>query len=239
MNRKGFTLIELLIVVAIIAILAAIAVPNFLEAQTRARVGRIHGDLRSFATAMESYRIDNNAYPLYFNSHDGSGFASNVAWEATFASYLLTTPVSYMSALLHDPYSLKFGSSSPGGSPQGGSGKAETYTYFYRRTWPVGQGGWYAPAGAFLYSGDFLRRDLVGKAYDCYNHEGWFLSNVSYNTSAQWVMGSAGPNQMFPTLQRAQTPEYGTAWNNPLFPDLCYDPTNGTKSEGDILRFGP
>src|SRR5688572_16324926 len=64
MNRRyGFTLIELLIVVAIIAILAAIAVPNFLEAQTRAKVTRVKSDLRSIATGIESFRVDNNKYP--------------------------------------------------------------------------------------------------------------------------------------------------------------------------------
>jgi type II secretion system protein G len=60
---SAFTLIELLIVVAIIAILAAIAVPNFLEAQTRSKVSRAQADMRSLATAIESYRVDNNSYP--------------------------------------------------------------------------------------------------------------------------------------------------------------------------------
>ena len=59
----GFTLIELLIVVAIIAILAAIAVPNFLEAQTRAKVSRVKADMRSMATALEAYVIDYNSFP--------------------------------------------------------------------------------------------------------------------------------------------------------------------------------
>jgi len=58
MKLKGFTLIELLIVVAIIAILAAIAVPNFLEAQVRSKVSRAYNDMRNLATALESYRID-------------------------------------------------------------------------------------------------------------------------------------------------------------------------------------
>lgn len=63
--RRAFTLIELLIVVAIIAILAAIAVPNFLEAQTRAKVTRVKTDMRTVATALETYRIDNSGYPEY------------------------------------------------------------------------------------------------------------------------------------------------------------------------------
>lgn len=63
--RYAFTLIELLIVVAIIAILAAIAVPNFLAAQTRAKVSRVTADMRSIATAFETYRLDNGAYPEY------------------------------------------------------------------------------------------------------------------------------------------------------------------------------
>ncbi len=60
---KGFTLIELLIVVAIIGILAAIAVPNFLNAQIRAKVARAYADEKSIGTALEAYRLDQNAYP--------------------------------------------------------------------------------------------------------------------------------------------------------------------------------
>lgn len=59
----GFTLIELLIVVAIVAILASIAVSNFLEAQVRSKVARANSDLRTIATALETYRVDLNRYP--------------------------------------------------------------------------------------------------------------------------------------------------------------------------------
>ena len=62
MVRKGFTLIELLIVVAIIGILAAIAVPNFLNAQIRAKVSKVQADFRSLATAIESYRLEFGNY---------------------------------------------------------------------------------------------------------------------------------------------------------------------------------
>jgi prepilin-type N-terminal cleavage/methylation domain-containing protein len=62
-NISGFTLIELLIVVAIIAILAAIAIPNFLAAQTRAKVSKQKAGMATAVTALESYQIDNTAYP--------------------------------------------------------------------------------------------------------------------------------------------------------------------------------
>lgn len=62
-RAEGFTLIELLIVVAIVAILAAIAVPNFLEAQVRSKVSRVKADMRSLGTAIQAYAVDHNAYP--------------------------------------------------------------------------------------------------------------------------------------------------------------------------------
>jgi type II secretory pathway pseudopilin PulG len=86
-------LIELLIVVAIVAILAAIAVPNFLEATVRCRVARTHNDLRAQATALESYRVDNNQYP---HAELFTPFPRRLT--------LLTTPIAYMSSLPHDPF---------------------------------------------------------------------------------------------------------------------------------------
>ena len=63
-NQKGFTLIELLIVVAIIGIIAAIAIPNLLNAIDRGKQKRTMADLRSIGTAVEAYSIDNNVYPV-------------------------------------------------------------------------------------------------------------------------------------------------------------------------------
>ena len=59
-NRGGFTLVEIMIVVAIIALLAAIAVPNFLRARKRSQATRILEDLRMIDAAIDQYAIENN-----------------------------------------------------------------------------------------------------------------------------------------------------------------------------------
>jgi len=63
-QRKGFTLIELMIVIAIIIILAAIAIPNYLRLTDRARRARVAGDFTSLATANEAYLVDWGHYPM-------------------------------------------------------------------------------------------------------------------------------------------------------------------------------
>jgi len=62
-KNRGFTLIELLIVIAIIGILAAIAIPNLLNAVQRGKQKRTMSDMRTLATAVEAYTVDNNVYP--------------------------------------------------------------------------------------------------------------------------------------------------------------------------------
>src|SRR5438045_5927489 len=62
-KQRGFTLIELLIVVAIIGILSAIAIPNLLTAMQRSKQKRSMADLRTIATATEAYATDTNRYP--------------------------------------------------------------------------------------------------------------------------------------------------------------------------------
>ena len=106
LTKKGFTLIELLIVVAIIAILAAIAVPNFLEAQTRSKVSRSKADLRSLATALEAYAVDQNAYPTYHYTPLVAGTDHFIGgWLRVFAGYpQITTPVAFITSMPFDPF---------------------------------------------------------------------------------------------------------------------------------------
>ncbi len=62
-GERGFTLIELMIVVAIIAILAGILVPNFVNARSQAQTAACESNLRQIATALELYYADNQQYP--------------------------------------------------------------------------------------------------------------------------------------------------------------------------------
>jgi type IV pilus assembly protein PilA len=62
MNKKAFTLIELMIVVAIIGILAAIAVPNFIKFQCRSKQSEAKGNLKALYVSQESFRAENDTY---------------------------------------------------------------------------------------------------------------------------------------------------------------------------------
>ena len=203
----GFTLIELLIVVAIIAILAAIAVPNFLEAQIRAKVSRVKADLRSVATALEAYRVDSNNYaPTPFSN-------PNVL---TIVPTRLSTPISYIStAQFPDPFLTmdvppfngldSAGVVSPYTGFTGGDGVAE----------PEG----YDPIAGKRYYYQALQDPRRGTGAQV-NLRGRQVGN------GQWEMASIGPNKKRDFVE----PQVA-----PFYVDL-YDPTNGTVSAGDILR---
>lgn len=111
-KESGFTLIELLIVVAIIAILAAIAIPNFLQAQVRAKIARVKADMRTIATGLETYAVDHNEYPFCSAIAKGSGAIefknSNYSCQHKFVSAVMTTPVAYLSSIPLDPFATEF-----------------------------------------------------------------------------------------------------------------------------------
>jgi prepilin-type N-terminal cleavage/methylation domain-containing protein len=121
MKKQAFTLIELLIVVAIIAILAAIAVPNFLEAQIRGKFARAVSDMRTLATGLESYAVDNNDYPRN----------NAVNYYATPID--ITTPIAYLTAgRLKDPFA-NWNKVPPGGTPPPGQRPDDAELYSYHR----------------------------------------------------------------------------------------------------------
>ena len=122
MSRRfgsGFTLIELLIVLAIIAILAAIAVPNFMEAQVRAKVSRAQNDLRTLGMATTLYYNDNSDWHVAPHAGVGGWAAyipkANPNWynwlgyPVEFSAWFhLTTPVAYVTSLPRCPFEKEF-----------------------------------------------------------------------------------------------------------------------------------
>lgn len=208
MRAKGFTLIELLIVVAIIAILAAIAVPNFLEAQTRSKAARAVADMRTMATAIESYMVDNNHYPP-FEAYNNRGFTigpsavyANIPEAISSRQIYFTTPVSYITSIL--PEAFKVTRALADEEPE----FYDTYDFVAAKQFDGSGIGWTA--------------DVI------------YESGAS--SGAGWRLCSAGPDliQAYGGLTIADDVDPGSA--NDLGCD--YDATNGTLSAGDIVRIG-
>jgi hypothetical protein len=103
--------------VLIIAILAAIAIPNFMEFQTRAKISRAKADMRSQVLGLEAYCVDEGYYPY------GDSIVQ--------ALLRITTPIAYMSSLPVDPFLDEYS----------GNHAYEPYYFYYGGMQP-GTGGW-------------------------------------------------------------------------------------------------
>lgn len=116
-TKPGFTLIELLIVIAIILILIAIALPNFLSAQLRAKVADVRGCQRTIRTANEAYHADFRYYAPDVDGNElvpGSFWAWKDMWrrlpylnscDSEICTYMmLTTPIAYMKEFCFEPF---------------------------------------------------------------------------------------------------------------------------------------
>lgn len=98
-NRKGFTLIELLIVVVIIGILAAIAIPKFASTKDQAKRKSVQSDVRNYMTAQEAYFGTYNAYAadataMGFSLSAGNTLASSAASATGFSVEIENTTIS-------------------------------------------------------------------------------------------------------------------------------------------------
>jgi len=237
-SKSAFTLIELLIVVAIIAILAAIAVPNFLEAQTRAKVARVNSDLRSLATAIEAYRVDHNRYPEgtdnpsrydpaiveflgplapgYYTFRTRTDGGAPYAGAGGFAT--ITTPIAYVSTIFLDPFASQVGGN---------------LTYCYRNAKDTND---FYILTSFGPDADVLRPGGVGS-----ESMSPFSTRMDGNSPAR--MGDINERAVIHYAEKTNPGIVNAveAWGGfqAALSDLVYDPTNGTISEGDIVRIGP
>jgi prepilin-type N-terminal cleavage/methylation domain-containing protein len=211
----AFTLIELLIVVAIIAILAAIAVPNFLEAQTRAKISRARADLRTIHTGLEMYQIDNNSIPLMNGINaaiDLDDRAGTKQYQRTLER--LTSPIAYLTgrSVFSDPFPAKAarGIGRPDSVPKNESERRAYSEYFYAVRGLINGGNGLAQ---HLQWGDNARPQ-------------WALLQSSGPQLKKWWFGTEVNSYL-----AADTPKTRGVAN-----DMMYNPTNGTVSAGTILR---
>ena len=213
-KTKGFTLIELLIVVAIIAILAAIAVPNFLEAQIRSKVSRVKSDMRSLATSLQSYNVDYNHFP----PNDAAGPIGESQFRLDRFGFL-TTPIAYITSYPGDPFIA--------GETASAGQAVRTFQYFnYDYRWSP---------------------DKMPGIQNQYVSWGWLVRSNPDTFDIKGVcLKSFGPNSGKESLNPAAPGDDAAEWaafglNSTAagIPgvDLIYDPTNGTISKGDIVRF--
>lgn len=217
MNRRsGFTLIELLIVVAIIAILAAIAVPNFLEAQVRSKVSRVKADMRSINTALEAYVVDYNRYPDISDAQLAGLLPPvriGIAYSRTTLPKL-STPVAYITnGLLTDPFAV---------------GSLETRFIGYANARAIGSE---VPPFDSLANIGVTDCPPGSTNRNALAENGFALQSVGPDRiNFALAAPPASTNAAIADLVRSDT-KLGDR-------TFFYDPTNGTISGGDIVRTG-
>lgn len=115
-NEKGFTLIELMIVVAIIGILAAIAIPQFSNYRKRAANVAAMSDAKNLATAQEMYYTDNNTYTSNISDLEDVGFPGFSKGVALVDDNISADTDSWSAKLKHEGGNKEYTVSGPGGS---------------------------------------------------------------------------------------------------------------------------
>ncbi|MGI8905910.1 MAG: prepilin-type N-terminal cleavage/methylation domain-containing protein [Candidatus Sumerlaeaceae bacterium] len=219
--KKAFTLIELLIVVAIIAILAAIAVPNFLEAQMRAKIARSKNDMRSLATGLESYAVDWNKYP-YCNNNITGGRRPDASGTIPATEVPLpileriSTPVAYVTnAFVADIFKPEFRSRQHAAGSEQGNNEAISatgigFTSDYNVHWIVKYG-----------SMDPNTAQTFG-----------FANDPLLEVPKAWILYVGGPDRNYPGMGALASVNVPAS----VVCAQMYDATNGTVSYGDIYR---
>lgn len=212
--RRGFTLIELLIVVGILIILAAIGLPNFLAAQIRAKYARAVAELRTVATALETYAVDHNHYPL------------NTRYNNYSVPMSLTTPVAYITTgRLRDPFTRIF-SVAPG-DPNAeiintGDRPDDVQLYTYQSVMDLETADYFASA---RYAPEFPY-EPPADAIDAFGY-----NPGAFQRYGRWKLVSFGPDGVY------YDPSKDLMLNLILTTfDIPYDPTNGAISFGNIYR---
>ncbi|MBX7247149.1 MAG: type II secretion system GspH family protein [Candidatus Sumerlaeaceae bacterium] len=226
-HNRAFTMIELLIVVSVIAILAAITVPNFLEAQVRSKVARTKSDMAAISAALKSYYADYNRYPPNNESlRDFLKGADKLMW---IGEKNLPTPTTA-------PLAWSIDNKSRPQVPRELVGQGSGRGNF---TWPI-----------LIFSGGdlsvlttptpYLIGSLPVDPFADIRQSLFVYANLEDLESTAALKSVSGPSRRYLLMSYGPSTSQSTfGYNHPTRgPFIQYDPTNGTVSSGVIAEFG-